>query len=114
MSSTPQKTPARRGTRVPCEINVTLISLDPVCQFSEQCQIILINPQGCAARSRHPLQIGTAVELDGLPALKTRVTARVVNCISLGEYVKLWLLGLALDRPGNVWGIQTPPKDWAP
>ena len=29
-----------------------------------------------------------------------------------GEYEKLWLLGLALDEPGNVWGIQSPPEDW--
>jgi hypothetical protein len=42
----------------------------------------------------------------------TNVTGRVVNCISFGEYAKLWLLGLMLDEPGNVWGIQTPPEDW--
>jgi hypothetical protein len=37
----------------------------------------------------------------------------VVNCISIGQYEKLWLLALALDEPGNVWGIQSPPEDWA-
>jgi hypothetical protein len=30
----------------------------------------------------------------------------------MGAYEKLWLLGLALDESGNVWGIQSPPKDW--
>jgi len=50
--------------------------------------------------------------LEGLPA-NPDATARVVNCISMGEYEKLWLLGLALDQPGNVWGIQSPPGDWA-
>jgi hypothetical protein len=35
-----------------------------------------------------------------------------VNSISLGEYEKVSLLGLALDEPGNVWGIKTPPEDW--
>jgi hypothetical protein len=35
-----------------------------------------------------------------------------VNCISLGEYEKFWLLGLTLDEPGNVWGIEKPPEDW--
>jgi hypothetical protein len=30
----------------------------------------------------------------------------------MGQYEKLWLLGLALDEPGNVWGIQSPPPDW--
>ena len=51
------------------------------------------------------------MRLEGLPA-GASVTARVVNCISMGEYEKLWLLGLALDEPGNVWGIQSPPEDW--
>lgn len=46
--------------------------------------------------------------LEGLPRGGT-VAARVVNCISLGQYEKLWLLGLALEEPGNVWGIQSPP-----
>jgi hypothetical protein len=35
-----------------------------------------------------------------------------VNCISPGEYEKFWILGLALDEPGNVWGIKQPPEDW--
>jgi hypothetical protein len=42
----------------------------------------------------------------------TIVNARMVNCISLGEREKLWLLGMTLDQPGNVWGIETPPDDW--
>jgi hypothetical protein len=49
--------------------------------------------------------------LEGLPG-KRSVTARVVNCISLGEYEKFWLVGLTLDEPGNVWGIEKPPEDW--
>jgi len=44
--------------------------------------------------------------------MKPSVTARVVNCIQLGEYEKFWFLGLMLDEPGNVWGIASPPEDW--
>ena len=73
--------------------------------------IVLANPQGCGARFAHPLEIGTRVRLEGLPG-KRSVTARVVNCISLGEYEKFWLVGLTLDEPGNVWGIEKPPEDW--
>ncbi len=112
MSSAPNKSQTRRGTRIPCEIPITLTSLDPIHPFSEPCLAILVNPQGCAVRFRRPLEIGVAVRLEGLPA-RTNVTARVVNSISLGEYEKVWLLGLALDEPGNVWGIKTPPEDWA-
>jgi hypothetical protein len=49
--------------------------------------------------------------LEGLP--NCNITARVVNCISFGEHEKFWLLGMALDEPGNVWGVKTPPKDWS-
>jgi hypothetical protein len=107
-----KKTGVRRGTRIPCEIPITLTSAGPAYSFPEPCLIILVNPQGCAARFGRPLEIGATVRLEGLPA-STGVTARVVNCISMGEYEKLWLLGLALDQPGNVWGIPSPPEDWS-
>jgi hypothetical protein len=110
-SSTPRKAVARGGTRIPCEIPITLTSLDPRDPFTQPCKIILANLGGCAASSPRPVQTGTAVRLTGLP-VKTQVAARVVNCISLGEYEKLWLLGLALDESGNVWGIDPVPEDW--
>ena len=108
----PNKAGGRHGTRIRCEIPVTLTSLDPAHPFSEPCLTQLVNPQGCAARFCRPLEIGATVRLEGLPA-RTEATARVVSCIPIAEYKKFWLLGLALDEPGNVWGIQTPPADWA-
>lgn len=111
--SVSEKVQARCGTRVPCEIPITLTSVDPTHPFSESCVVILVNPQGCAARFHRPLAVGSGVRLEGLPA-GTDASARVVNCISVGDYEKLWLLGLALDNPDNVWGIQTPPEDWPP
>ena len=69
-------------------------------------------PTGCAARFGRPLEIGTAVQLQGLPGGMS-VTAHVVNCIKIEEYARFWLLGLALDKAGNVWGVETPPEDWA-
>jgi hypothetical protein len=98
----------RRGTRISFEIPITLSSLDPAHPFSESCLTLLVNPQGCAARFGRPLEIGAAVRLEGLPT-KIAVTARVVNCIAIEKF---WLLGLALDEPANVWGIQEPPEDW--
>ena len=78
---------------------------------ADPCLVILINPQGCASRFSCPLEIGTGVRLEGLPS-KLNLTARVVNCVSRGQYEKSWLLGLALTEPGNVWGIDAPPEDW--
>jgi CheY-like chemotaxis protein len=104
---------ARQGTRIKCELSATLISLDPVHPFSGPCSVILANPNGCAVRCNHSLEVGTAVRLEGLPT-ENMITARVVNCISLGPFEKVRILGLVLDRPGNVWGIKNPPKDWSP
>jgi hypothetical protein len=72
--------------------------------------VILVNPQGCAARFNRPLEVGTTVRLEGLP--RGGAHARVVNCISVEKGGNLWLLGLALDEPQNLWGIDTPPHDW--
>jgi hypothetical protein len=63
------------------------------------------------ARFSRSVEKGMAVHLKGLPTA-TNVTGRVVNCISFGEQEKLWLLGLALDEPSNIWGIETVPEDW--
>lgn len=101
----------RRGTRIPCEIRLSLMTLDSARPFFEPCLVVLVNPQGCGLRFGRPLKIGTRVRLEGLPANRS-VIAQVVNCISLGEYEKFWLIGLALDEGGNVWGIEKPPEDW--
>lgn len=73
--------------------------------------MILANLRGCAARSPRPIATGTVVHLSGLP-VKTQVAARVVNCISLGQFEKIWLLSLALQESGNVWGLESVPEDW--
>jgi hypothetical protein len=52
------------------------------------------------------------VRLDGLPA-RGKVTTKVVNCVSFGDYARFWIIGLALDEPGNVWGIENAPADWS-
>lgn len=100
--------PRRGGTRISCEIAASLRV--PGCSLPEECMVILVNRQGCAARFNRPVEVGTAVRLENLPAGCAR--ARIVNCISVEKDSNLWLLGLALEQPANVWGVQQPPKDW--
>lgn len=102
--------PKRSGTRVSCEIPAALRVLECSASVPEECMVILVNLQGCAARFNRPLDVGTTVRLEGLPG--GSADARVVNCFSVEKGGNLWLLGLALDEPGNVWGINTPPEDW--
>jgi hypothetical protein len=68
-------------------------------------------PSGVCSSIRSALAVGTTVRSERLPTGGS-VIARVVNCISVGQYETLWLLGLALDEPDNVWGIPSPPQDW--
>jgi hypothetical protein len=49
--------------------------------------------------------------LDGLPG-GASAYARVANCLPLGTDGKAFLVGLALETAGNVWGIQKTPADW--
>lgn len=102
---------ARRGTRIPCEIRLKLTGFDPHHQFSESCLVVVANLQGCGVKLGRALEAGTRVRLQGLPG-NDDVTAQVVHCILLAQYERLWFAGLALDKPGNVWGVTNPPDDW--
>jgi hypothetical protein len=102
---------SRRGTRIPCEIPARLIGLNPERAFSASCLVVLINPYGCAARFPHRVDIGSDVRLEGLP-MEASARARVISCISFGASEKFCLLGLSLNEPGNVWGVEKPPEDW--
>jgi hypothetical protein len=112
MGSTVTKTEMRGGTRVSCEIPITLTSLEPDDSFSQDCRIVVVNLRGCAVSIRRAVKPGIAVRLKSIQG-KTDITARVVHCISLGKNERLWLVGLSFDKPGNVWGISEPPADWA-
>jgi hypothetical protein len=41
------------------------------------------------------------------------VTARVANCLPLGNDGKYFLIGASLYTHGNVWEVADPPEDWS-
>lgn len=106
---TPKAT--RRSTRVRVDIPVSITSLDRLRPFSESCVLLVVSAQGCGFRSARPLQLETPIMLSGLPGGNS-VTARVANCLPLGDDGKYYLIGAALYTHGNVWGIVDPPQDW--
>jgi hypothetical protein len=101
----------RRSTRIRAQIPLRVTSLDPALEFAEHCHTLVVNTQGCGVRLSRPLERGAPVRLDELPTGQT-VTARVANCVPLGSEGKYWLVGLALEQAGNVWGIAPTPADW--
>ena len=102
---------SRRLTRVRLEIPLRLATLSPAPIFAEESHTLVVNPQGCGVKLSRALDPGTRVLLDGLPG-GLQATARVANCLPLGTDGRFFLLGLALENPGNVWGIKSPPEDW--
>jgi len=105
---TPKAT--RRSTRIRVEISVTVTSLDRQRPFAERCVLLVVSAQGCGFRSSRALQLETPVILGDLPG-GASVTARVANCLPLGN--EGFLIGAALYTHGNVWGIVNPPEDWS-
>ena len=112
MDSTENSTDTgRRSTRIRAQILVRVTSLDPATPFSESGHTLVVNTQGCGVRLSRSLEPGLAVSLDDLPAGQG-VTARIANCVPLGSGGQWWMVGIALDEPGNVWGIHPTPADW--
>jgi hypothetical protein len=109
-ASVPSDSP-RRMTRMRVEVRLRLATLAPAPLFAEETHTLVVNPQGCGVKLSRALTPGTRVLLDGLPG-GLQATARVANCLPLGTDGRNFLLGLALDNPGNVWGIAKPPADW--
>jgi hypothetical protein len=110
-SASSQPGAPRRTTRVRIEIPVRLATLAPAEVYAERSHTLVVNPQGCGIKLSRALEPGTRVLLDGLPG-GASTNARVANCLPLGTDGKAFLVGLALEVPGNVWGILKPPADW--
>ena len=101
----------RRSTRIRVELPVSVISLDRQRPFGERCTLLVVSAQGCGFRSSEALHLETPLMLSDLPGGRS-VTARVANCLPLGNDGKWYLIGAALYAHGNVWGIADPPADW--
>jgi len=110
-NSTPPSDSPRRPTRIRTQIPIRVRSLETVPGFSEDCHTLVVNLNGCGVRLRRPLEPGCRVILENLPG-GNQAPAAVANCIPLGKDGKYWLLGIALDEPGNVWCIYPVPADW--
>jgi hypothetical protein len=102
---------ARRSTRIRAQIPFRLDSLDPAISLDEHCHTLVVNTEGCGVRLNRPLEPGVQVSLNELPGGGS-ATARVANCVPLGTGSNFWLVGLALEEPGNIWCIQPAPADW--
>lgn len=101
----------RRSTRLPLEIPVRMVSLDPGLPFSVLSNTTLVNAHGCGLIAPLALPRGIQVRLEMVSA-ERHTTARVAEVVPLGGDPETWLVGLELGVPGNFWGIEYAPSDW--
>ena len=100
----------RRSTRVRAEIPVRVRSTDPAHPFDIVTRTLIVNAQGCGLHAPTDLPIGVPVEL----AIEDRVVfGRILNSTAVDADKGSWVAGIQLDKPGNVWGLSSPPADWA-
>ena len=109
MSASPSLT-MRRSSRIPAKVPVRVTSLQPDAQFSEICETLVVSAHGCALRLPVKLDTGSAVRLHRRGG--RQVTAYVVFCQPMGPNGQSFRLGAQLERPENIWGLESFPDDW--
>ena len=107
----PQQHAIRRSTRLPLEVPVRIVSLDPEFPFSEPCNTSIVNAHGCGVIAPRAPKPGIKVRIE-IVAAKRHTAARVAEVVSLGGERETWLVGLEFEIPGNFWGIDYAPSDW--
>jgi hypothetical protein len=109
---------SRRSTRI--EKSVPLIVLgqnrtgDP---FVERTVAVSVNMHGCRYHSRHDYGVGTRVTLQAVGLISSEEKPATVRAIVRsvhppGSLRELQQVGVELETPANVWGIERPPADW--
>jgi hypothetical protein len=109
MSASPSLT-MRRSSRIPVKVPVRVTSLQPDAEFSEICETLVVSAHGCALRLPVKLDTGSAVRLHRRGG--RQVTAYVVFCQPMGPNGQSFRLGAQLERPENIWGLESFPDDW--
>lgn len=109
----------RRGTRLMVDVPITVMGMDTLGEpFKESATTISVSCYGCKYRSRRYAPKESIVTLEirhaQLPKLSRIVHARVVWVQRPRHHRETFQIGIELEKPGNVWGIDSPPADWFP
>ena len=107
---------ARRSTRIFQVVPVTISSRGEAGNpFMESTSTLALNCHGCLYPSQHKYDPGSWVTLE----VPTQVDEKSHPVRAQVRYVGLsrnpgepYQVGIELQTPANVWGIQLPPEDW--
>lgn len=93
----------RRSTRVPIRIRIDVQSTGLSCEG----ETIVVNLHGALIKTSMQLQLGARINVHVQLTGKT-AEARIV----FSSRERPLEVGIALDRPQNIWGVSLAPADW--
>src|ERR1700752_5298914 len=107
-------TERRRSRGMPLADPLDIDSLGPLVPFCGQCNTADVSFRGCQFFITRPFKHGTRLRLE-IPKTQATLTALVVRSIPAVPGMKemLWRVCVELPTPGNYWGVEPPPPDWA-
>jgi hypothetical protein len=118
-SSTDSGANKRRSTRLVHAVGLTVVGTDALGRsFREVTKTSVVSCYGCAFRSKNYAPKSSEVTLEvsrGHSWLAPRrVTAKVIWVQRPQNLREQYQIAVALEVPGNVWGVEAPPEDWFP
>lgn len=111
-----ERVDARRSTRLFQTMSLSISGMNEMGNpFVEMTSVVAFNCHGCLYRSRYHNRPGAWVTLH-MPNADTgkaqQVKARVRFVRLPASPKELYQVGVELENPANVWGVQRPPEDW--
>jgi hypothetical protein len=111
------KEESRRSTRIDRSVPLIVLGQNGLGEpFVERTVSISLNVHGCRYPSRHDYGVGTWVTLQvvglNVEPKPPGIRARVRSIHPSQNTRELQQVGVELEKPGNVWGVVTPPQDW--
>jgi hypothetical protein len=109
---------SRRSTRIEKSVPLIVLGQNRTGEpFVERTVSVSLNMHGCLYTSRHDYGVGTWVTLQAVGLISSEEKPATVRAIVRsvhppGSLRELQQVGVELETPANVWGIERPPADW--
>lgn len=109
----------RRSTRIPLTVRLKIAGQSRVgTQQVELTSAVTANCHGCLCLSRHEYPQNSLLTLEvsnlNTGCKSAAVPARVRFIRLPGNPNELYCVGIELETPANIWGIESVPEDWFP
>jgi hypothetical protein len=104
----------RRSQRIPQSVPLCVRWVDSPLSFTGNLNTVEVSRHGCVLHALRPFPRGTELRLDLLNGNRT-TTAHVVHSdpIGTGMHLTTWTVALELDKPGDIWMVNSPASGWS-